>query len=40
MFDLIITGGTVATATDTFQADFGIAEGKIAALGLGLEGHD
>ena len=37
-YDLIIKGGTVATATDTFKADIGIRDGRIAALGLGLEG--
>ncbi|MEL7527850.1 MAG: dihydropyrimidinase, partial [Pseudomonadota bacterium] len=37
-YDLIIKGGTVATATDTFRADIGIRDGRIAALGLGLEG--
>ncbi len=35
-YDLIIENGTVATATDTFRADVGIRDGKIAALGLGL----
>ncbi|PWJ20916.1 dihydropyrimidinase [Jannaschia seohaensis] len=40
MFDLVITGGTVVTAADTFRADIGISEGRIAALGLGLEGAD
>ncbi|MAQ82749.1 MAG: dihydropyrimidinase [Maritimibacter sp.] len=36
--DLVITGGTVATASDTFRADVGIKDGKIAALGMGLTG--
>lgn len=40
MFDLVITGGKIATATDTFHADIGIAGGTIAALGIGLEGRD
>ncbi|WP_299820391.1 dihydropyrimidinase [uncultured Jannaschia sp.] len=40
MFDLTITGGTLATATDTFAADIGITDGRIAALGHGLEGRD
>jgi dihydropyrimidinase len=35
-FDLIIRGGTVATASDTFQCDVGIKDGKIAALGADL----
>ena len=37
-FDTIIRGGTVATAADTFEADVGIADGKVAALGRGLSG--
>ena len=32
-FDTIIRGGTVATASDTFACDVGIADGRIAALG-------
>jgi len=40
MFDLVITGGTVATASDSFAADIGVTDGKISALGRGLEGHD
>ena len=32
-FDLIIRGGTVATAADTFACDVGIRGGRIAALG-------
>ena len=40
MFDLTITGGTVATATDVFHADIGIKDGRIAALGHGLQGQD
>jgi len=38
-FDLIIKGGTVATAADTFRADIAIKDGRIAALGENL-GHD
>jgi dihydropyrimidinase len=37
-FDLIIAGGTVATASDTFRADVGIRDGRIVALGEGLTG--
>ena len=37
-FDLVIRGGTVATAADTFPADVGIRDGKIAALAQGLDG--
>ena len=35
-FDLVVRGGTVATATDTFRADVGIRGETIAALGLDL----
>jgi dihydropyrimidinase len=36
--DTIIRGGTVATASDTFSCDVGIAGGKVAVLGNKLEG--
>ena len=36
-YDLVVKGGTIATATDTFRADIGVKDGRIAALGLGLE---
>ena len=35
-FDTIIRGGTVATASDTFQCDVGISGGRITALGADL----
>ena len=35
-FDLVIRGGTVATASDTFRSDVGITGGKIVALGSSL----
>jgi dihydropyrimidinase len=35
-FDTIIRGGTVATASDTFACDVGIAQGRIIALGQEL----
>ncbi|MEZ5842678.1 MAG: dihydropyrimidinase [Hyphomicrobiaceae bacterium] len=35
-YDLIIRGGTVATAADTFRADVAIRDGKIVALGCDL----
>ncbi len=35
-YDLIIKGGTVATASDTFRADIAVKDGKIAALGIDL----
>ncbi|WP_038358348.1 dihydropyrimidinase [Bosea sp. UNC402CLCol] len=39
-YDLIIAGGTVATASDTFNCDVGIREGRIAALGHDLGAAD
>ncbi|RMC33799.1 dihydropyrimidinase [Paracoccus alkanivorans] len=36
--DLVITNGTVATASDTFRADIGIREGRIAAIAENLSG--
>jgi dihydropyrimidinase len=36
-FDLIIAGGTVATASDTFKADVGIRDGRIVALAASLK---
>lgn len=38
MYDLIIRGGTVVTASDMFRADVGIAGGRIAALAERLDG--
>ncbi len=35
-FDLVVKGGTVVTASDTFRADIGVTDGKVAALALGL----
>lgn len=35
-FDLVIRGGTVATASDVFRADIGVIDGRIAALGRDL----
>lgn len=35
-YDLVLRGGTVATAADVFRADVAIRGGKVAALGLGL----
>jgi dihydropyrimidinase len=37
-YDRIITGGTVATAADTFRADIGIRNGRIVALADDLSG--
>src|SRR2546421_5576699 len=36
-FDLVIRGGTVATAADSFKADVGIRGATIAAIGEGLD---
>jgi dihydropyrimidinase len=35
-FDVLVTDGTVVTATDTYLADVGIRDGKIAAIGAQL----
>src|SRR5215207_269677 len=35
-FDTIIRGGTIATASDTFQCDVGISGGRVTALGANL----
>ena len=35
--DLVIRGGLIVTATDTFTADLGIRNGRIATIGEGLE---
>src|SRR5205809_1064677 len=37
-FDLVIRGGTVVTAADTFRADVGVRNGRVAALGEKLDG--
>ncbi len=37
-YDLVIKGGTVATAADTFVADIAIVDGRIAAIGSDLKG--
>lgn len=39
-FDLVIQNGTVITAEKTVQTDIGVKDGKIAALGSGLRGHE
>ncbi|MEA2878464.1 MAG: dihydropyrimidinase [Hyphomicrobiales bacterium] len=36
-FDLVIRGGTVATAADSFKADVGIRGATVAAIGEGLD---
>ncbi|MCL3883122.1 dihydropyrimidinase [Marivita sp. GX14005] len=35
-FDLVIRGGTIATAADIFEADIGISDGRITALAADL----
>ena len=35
-FDLVIRRARIATASDTFDADIGIIDGRIAQLGIGL----
>lgn len=35
-FDMIVKGGNVVTASDTFEADIGIKDGKILEMGLEL----
>lgn len=35
-FDLIVRGGTLATASETFEADVAVKDGRIAALGRDL----
>jgi dihydropyrimidinase len=39
-YDLVIRGGTLVTASETFRGDIGIRDGRIAALGDGLTGDD
>ncbi len=38
--DLVISGGTIATASETFSADIGIRDGRIVTLGEELKGRD
>lgn len=38
--DLVISGGTVVTAADSFPADVGIRDGRIVQIGEGLAGAD
>lgn len=40
MHDLVIRGGTVVTARGSRQADLAVTDGRIAALGDGLDGGD
>ena len=36
MMDLIIKNGTIITATDTYQGDIAVKDGKIALIGQDL----
>ncbi len=36
MLDLVIRNGTVATASESYQADIGVADGQIVTIGQGL----
>src|SRR5580704_10128197 len=39
-FDLVVRQGTIATASDTYRADLGVKDGRIAAIGVNLgKGH-
>ena len=38
--DLVIKGGTLVTASETFIADIGINGEKIVTLGESLDGYD
>lgn len=38
--DLVIKGGTVATAADSFRADVGISDGRIVAIAESLDASD
>ncbi len=38
--DLVITGGTLASSSETFKADIGIKNGTIVTLGEDLKGED
>jgi dihydropyrimidinase len=40
MYDLVITGGTIANASETFNADVGIRDGLIVTIGKGLTGAE
>ena len=38
MYELLIKGGTIVTATDTYVADVAVKDGKIVLIGSGLAG--
>jgi N-acyl-D-aspartate/D-glutamate deacylase len=35
-YDLVVRGGTVVTASDSFAADIGVRAGRVAAMGEAL----
>ena len=35
-YDLVVRGGTVVTASDSFAADIGVRSGRVAAIGEAL----
>lgn len=39
-YDMVIKGGTVVTAADTFRADLAVRDGRIAAIGENLDAAD
>ena len=39
-FDLVVRGGTVVTAADTFRADLGIRGGRVVAIADSLSGGE
>lgn len=38
-YDLVIAGGTVVTPAEMFEADVGVVDGRIAAVGINLRGE-
>ncbi|MCL0077013.1 dihydropyrimidinase [Dehalococcoidia bacterium] len=38
--DMVIKNGEIVTASDVYEADVGIGDGKIVAIGKGLEGNE
>lgn len=38
--DTVVTNGIIVTSTETYEADIGIKDGKIAALGRGMQGAE